>query len=72
MPHVLEPATSGRAKCRGCGEKIAKDELRFGEVTENPYGEGDRTLWFHPVCGAYKRIDKVSKYLTCELTDHLH
>ncbi len=55
MLHVIEPAASGRAKCRGCGQKIAKDELRFGEVTENPYGDGDRTLWFHPVCGAYKR-----------------
>ncbi len=55
MPHVIEPATSGRAKCRGCGERIAKDELRFGERLPNPFAEGEMTLWFHPLCGAYKR-----------------
>jgi hypothetical protein len=55
MPHTIEPAASGRAKCRGCGQKIAKDELRFGERLENPFGEGEMTMWFHVVCGAYKR-----------------
>ena len=55
MPHTIEPAASGRAKCRGCGQKIAKDELRFGERLENPFGEGEMTLWFHLVCGVYKR-----------------
>ena len=69
MPHVIEPATSGRAKCRGCGEKIAKDELRFGEVTENPYGDGDRTFWFHPVCGAYKRPDPFIEAMAATLVE---
>jgi hypothetical protein len=55
MPHTIEPALSGRAKCRGCDRKIAKGELRFGERMENPFGEGEMTLWFHPVCGVYKR-----------------
>ena len=55
MAHVIEPAASGRAKCRGCGEPIAKDELRLGERLPNPFGEGEMTLWFHPFCGAYKR-----------------
>lgn len=55
MPHVLEPATSGRAQCRGCGRKIAKGELRFGERQPNAFGEGEMTLWFHPVCAAYTR-----------------
>ncbi len=55
MPHIIEPAASARSKCRGCGQRIAKDELRFGERLENPYGEGEMTLWFHPVCGVYKR-----------------
>jgi Poly(ADP-ribose) polymerase and DNA-Ligase Zn-finger region len=55
MAHVIEHAASGRAKCRGCGEKIAKDELRFGEREPNAFGEGDMTLWFHPACAAYKR-----------------
>lgn len=55
MPHVIEPASSGRAKCRGCGQKIAQGELRFGERQPNAFGEGEMTLWFHLMCGAYKR-----------------
>ena len=55
MPHLIEPATTGRAKCRGCGEKIASGELRFGESLPNPFAEGETTHWFHVECGAYKR-----------------
>jgi hypothetical protein len=55
MPHQIEPASTSRAKCRGCGERIAAGELRFGEVVENPFAEGETTHWFHPECGAYKR-----------------
>lgn len=55
MPHVIERASSGRAKCRGCEQAIAKGELRFGERQPNAFGEGEMTLWFHPRCAAYKR-----------------
>ena len=55
MAHVIEPASSGRAKCRGCGERIAKGELRLGERLPNPFAEGEMTHWFHIVCGAFKR-----------------
>jgi poly(ADP-ribose) polymerase-like protein len=55
VAHVIETASSGRAKCRGCDQKIAKDDLRFGERQPNAFGEGEMTLWFHPQCGAYKR-----------------
>ena len=55
MPHVIEYAASGRAKCRGCDQKIAKDELRFGERQPNAFGEGEMTLWFHVPCAAFKR-----------------
>ena len=57
MSHTIEAATSGRAKCRGCGQAIDKGALRFGERVDNPYGEGDRTLWFHVPCGALKRSE---------------
>ena len=63
MPHVFEPASSGRAKCRGCGQAIAKGELRFGERLPNPFGEGDMTLWFHPLCAAYKRPEAILQAL---------
>src|SRR4026207_1699924 len=55
MAHVIEPATSGRAKCRGCGERIAKDALRLGERLANLFGEGEMTRWFQLPCAAYKR-----------------
>jgi hypothetical protein len=55
MPHVFEPAASGRSKCRGCRQPLAKGELRFGEALPNPFGEGEVTHWFHPMCAAYKR-----------------
>jgi ribosomal protein L37AE/L43A len=55
MPHVIERAASGRAKCRGCNRTIAKGELRFGERQPNLFGEGEMTLWFHVPCAAYKR-----------------
>jgi hypothetical protein len=52
---VIEPASSGRAKCRGCNQPTAKDELRFGERQPNAFGDGEMTLWFHPRCAAYLR-----------------
>jgi hypothetical protein len=55
MPHAIEIASSGRAKCRGCNLAIAKGELRFGERQPNSFGEGEMTLWFHLICAAYKR-----------------
>ncbi len=55
MPHTLEPASSGRAKCRGCERAIARGELRLGERLPSPFGEGEMTLWFHPLCAAFKR-----------------
>jgi hypothetical protein len=55
VTHIIEPATSGRAKCRSCDRSIAKDELRFGERQPNAFGDGEMTLWFHLPCGAYSR-----------------
>jgi len=55
LSHVIEPASTGRAKCRGCGGGIAASELRFGERLPSPYAEGETTQWFHLDCGAFKR-----------------
>lgn len=63
MAHVIEAATSGRAKCRGCDRKIAKGEIRFGERAVNAFGDGEMTLWFHPVCAAYKRPEPLLETL---------
>jgi hypothetical protein len=63
MPHVFEPASSGRAKCRGCGRTIQRGELRFGERLPNPFADGEMTVWFHPACAAYKRPEPVLQAL---------
>ena len=55
MAHIIEAASSGRAKCRSCDQPIAKGELRFGERQPNTFGGGEMTLWFHLRCGAYSR-----------------
>src|SRR5258708_34930366 len=55
MAHAIEPAPTGRAKCRGCGERIAAAELRFGERLPNPFADGEMTHWFHLDCAAFKR-----------------
>ena len=55
VAHVIEPASSGRAKCRSCDQPIAKGELRFGERQPNAFGDGEMTLWFHLPCAAYSR-----------------
>ena len=73
MNHAIETAVSGRAKCRGCGRNIAKDELRLGERLPNPYAdEGDMVLWFHLSCGAFKRPEVLLEALqrtTAEVED---
>jgi Poly(ADP-ribose) polymerase and DNA-Ligase Zn-finger region len=63
MPDLIEKASSGRAKCRRCGEKIDKDALRFGESVPNPFGEGDAIHWFHLACAAEKRPAKLQAAL---------
>jgi hypothetical protein len=63
MPHVFEIAPSGRSKCRGCSKTIVRGELRFGERLPNPFAEGEMTLWFHPLCAAYKRPEPLLEAL---------
>lgn len=55
MGHVVERATSGRAKCRACKQPITKGTLRLGEAVPNPFGEGDAVHWYHLSCGAVRR-----------------
>jgi hypothetical protein len=68
VAHIFEPAASGRSKCRGCAQPLQRGELRFGERVPNAFGEGEATLWFHPLCAAYKRPQAVLEALA-ETTD---
>jgi hypothetical protein len=55
---VLELASTGRARCRACGQAIVKGAVRLGERVPNPFAEGEdavTTHWYHPVCGAFRR-----------------
>src|SRR5262245_36692138 len=70
MPNVIEAASSGRSKCRGCGQQIPRGELRFGESLPNPFAEGDMVLWFHLACAGYKRPEPLLQTLR-ETTENL-
>jgi poly(ADP-ribose) polymerase-like protein len=59
MASVIEQASSGRAKCRVCGQAIAKGEQRFGEALPNSYGEGESLFWFHLRCAACCRPESL-------------
>src|SRR4051812_24074087 len=63
MGSVIERASSGRAKCRGCGQGIAKGEERFGEALPNAYGEGESLFWFHLRCAACCRPESLLAFL---------
>lgn len=66
MAHVLEPAATGRATCRGCGQKIAAGTLRLGERVPNPFSDegGETTHWYHLRCGSYRRPEALREALT--------
>jgi ribosomal protein L37AE/L43A len=57
MSHIIERASSGRAKCRGCEQRIANGDWRLGERRPNPYADAgsEVTHWFHIPCGALMR-----------------
>jgi hypothetical protein len=65
MPHTIENATTGRSKCRACGQPIPKDTLRFGERLANPFGDegSETTHWYHVLCGAYRRPESFNEIL---------
>lgn len=55
--HLIGVSPSGRASCKGCKEKIAKGELRFGEAARNAFSEsGEASMrWYHLRCAAEKK-----------------
>jgi hypothetical protein len=63
VAHIFEHAPTGRSKCRGCSRGIERGELRFGERVPNVFAEGETTLWFHPMCAAYKRPEPLLEAL---------
>lgn len=69
MENVIEPASSGRARCRGCGRNINKGTLRFGERLPNPFSEGkEMTHWFHLRCAALKRPEAIAPLISASAT----
>lgn len=60
MGHIIEPAKSGRAKCRSCKKTIEKDSLRLGEEILDQFGSGGTThVWHHVECAAEKKPDQL-------------
>jgi hypothetical protein len=69
VPDSIQAAPTGRAKCRGCGNAIAKGELRFGETGPNSFGEGEATQWFHLSCASLMRPEKLLPVLEATTDD---
>jgi hypothetical protein len=44
--------------------------MRFGETLPNSFGGGEMTLWFHPMCAAYKLPDSMLAALQETPTPH--
>jgi hypothetical protein len=59
LSDVIQPASTGRSKCRGCARPIAAKTLRFGEALPSSYGEGESLFWFHLPCAACMRPEKL-------------
>jgi hypothetical protein len=76
MADLIGAAKTGRSKCRGCGEKIAKDQLRFGGEVPDPFADEEDAMtmhWFHVACVADKRPEKFVLALAAdpdELPEH--
>lgn len=51
----FEQASTGRAKCRACDQRIGKGEWRVGDVAPNPFTDGTTIYWFHGRCAALRR-----------------
>jgi hypothetical protein len=64
MSDTIEAASTGRASCRRCREKIEKAELRFGERVPSSFGEGEQTLWYHLRCAAERQPAKLHAALS--------
>jgi poly [ADP-ribose] polymerase len=58
-PYVIEPARSGRSKCKTCRRGIQKGHTRIGILIVGPFGPG--YLWHHMNCAARRQLAKVEE-----------
>ncbi len=65
MAHKIEPSPSGRASCRACKERIAKDVLRFGEEFANQFSDdgGMAFRYYHLACAAKTHANELKAAL---------
>lgn len=50
LPYRAEYSKSGRAACKACKEKIAKDILRLAAMVQSPMFDGKVPNWYHYKC----------------------
>jgi hypothetical protein len=69
MAHIIERAPTGRSKCRGCDQRIAAGQQRFGERLPNPFADdgAEMTHWFHLTCAAFKRPEPLLEALAAAI-----
>jgi len=66
MPHRVEIAPSGRAKCRACTRSLTKDSQRFAEAAPNPVAEGETSHFYHLRCAAERRPEAFLEWVEIE------
>lgn len=54
MGNTIEVSPSGRAKCRGCKETVAKGDVRFAESYDSAFSDGESFRYYHLLCAAKK------------------
>ena len=69
---VIEPDSSGRSKCRGCKQNIAKGSLRFDEQLPIPIADDDVSLWFRLPRAAFRRPQALLKTVSIAPLEDRH
>lgn len=59
---MIEAATSGRARCKGCKQPIAQGELRYGHEVPGNF-DGMMTFWYHLPCAVTHRPEQFRSVL---------
>ncbi|XP_053602526.1 poly [ADP-ribose] polymerase [Plodia interpunctella] len=66
LPYYTEYATSSRAGCKGCKDKIAQGNLRIARMVQSAFHDGKQPNWYHEECFFEKQrpssVDEIANF----------
>ncbi|XP_013185212.2 poly [ADP-ribose] polymerase isoform X1 [Amyelois transitella] len=66
LPYRAEYASSGRAGCKGCKDKIEQGKLRIARMVQSAFHDGKQPNWYHEECFFEKQrpksVDEVGNF----------